>query len=96
MPSKTYFVYILTNSLKTVLYIGVTNDLVRRIEQHRQKDGSGFSAAYQTTKLIYYEETADILSAIQREKQLKGLLRRKKEELIRQMNPRWDDLVEQF
>ncbi|MEO5927701.1 MAG: GIY-YIG nuclease family protein [Patescibacteria group bacterium] len=94
--TKVYYIYIVTNHLQTALYIGMTNNLLRRIEEHRLKVVPGFSNAYQTSKLVYYEETSDVLSAIQREKQLKGLLRRKKEALIASMNPFWKDLSEEF
>ncbi|MFZ2804643.1 MAG: GIY-YIG nuclease family protein [Patescibacteria group bacterium] len=94
MDEKMYYVYILTNSLKTVLYIGMTNDLSRRLQEHRSKIVPGFSSDYQTTKLVYYEQTGDVLSAIGYEKRLKGLLRWKKEKLIETMNPRWEDLTD--
>jgi len=96
MGQKSYFVYILTNHLKTVLYVGVTNDLLRRITEHKEGRGSEFASRYRLTKLVYYEETVDIYAAIQREKSIKGLLRRKKEALIDMSNPRWKDLSEEF
>lgn len=94
MEPRIYYVYILTNHLRTVLYIGVTNDLFRRLEEHRAGTVGGFSSRYRTTKLVYFEETSDVISAIEREKQLKGLLRWKKERLINQVNPYWNDLAE--
>lgn len=96
MDSKAYFVYILTNRLNTVLYIGVTNDLCRRLFEHQTKNTSGFSAKYQTTKLVYYEETPDVLSAIAREKELKKWRRSKKDDLVHSLNPHWNDLGDMF
>lgn len=94
MGQKNYFVYILTNHLKTVLYIGVTNDLSRRVMEHKERRGSEFATRYQLTKLVYYEETTDVLAAIQREKSIKGLLRCRKDGLINSFNPKWKDLSE--
>ena len=91
---KMYYVYIITNKTKTVLYTGVTNNLERRIYEHKQKLIDGFTKRYNLNRLVYYETTTDIKSAIAREKQIKNLLRYKKEELINQMNPLWDDLME--
>ena len=90
-----YYVYILTNKTKTVLYTGVTNNLERRIYEHKQKQVDGFTKRYNVNELVYYEETTDIYSALNREKQIKNLLRSKKEALINQMNPQWDDLMEE-
>ena len=94
MGQKNYFVYILTNHLKTVLYIGVTNDLPRRIIEHKDRRGSEFASRYQLTSLVYYEETTDVLVAIQREKSIKGLLRYRKVGLINSFNPKWKVLSE--
>lgn len=88
----TYWVYILTNQINSVLYVGVTNDLVRRIEEHRQKLVPGFTSKYNLTKLVHFEETGDVRSAIEREKRLKGWTRAKKNALIDQTNPQWNDL----
>ena len=85
------YVYILANRSRR-LYIGVTNNLVRRIWRHRNGD-SDFTGRYRITRLVYYEITADVMSAISREKQLKGWLRRKKVALITTSNPTWDDLA---
>jgi putative endonuclease len=93
---KQYYVYILTNKFNKVLYIGVTNDLVRRIFQHKNKLVEGFSKKYNLTKLAYYETTSDIKSAIRREKQLKNWHRDWKINLITQSNPEWRDLSEEF
>ena len=95
MPTGTerqYFVYIMTNAART-LYVGVTNDLVRRVYEHKEKLVPGFASRYNLTWLAYYEETSDVWSAIAREKQIKGWRRSKKVELIESMNPRWTDLA---
>lgn len=81
----------MTNHSRT-LYIGVTNDLTRRIFEHKSKLIPGFCAKYNLTKLIYCEQTSDIRSAIAREKELKGWLRQKKINLIENLNPNWDEL----
>ena len=92
---KQYFVYIMTNNSKT-LYIGVTNDLQRRIYEHKNKLVEGFTKRYNITKLVYYETTNSIESAIKREKQLKNWKRAWKIELIESMNKDWDDLSEEW
>ena len=74
------------------LYIGVSNDLIRRVSEHKQKVIDGFTKKYNCTKLVYYEETSDVNSAIAREKQLKNWNRKKKEFLIKTLNPTWQDL----
>jgi len=84
------FVYILTNESKTSLYIGVTNNLSRRLQEHIEGNGGEFTARYKVHFLIYYEEFTDINLAIEREKQLKKWSRNKKETLIRAMNPNMD------
>ncbi|MCY4437430.1 MAG: GIY-YIG nuclease family protein [Chloroflexi bacterium] len=89
---KTYYVYILTNGVRT-LYVGVTNDVFRRIHEHRQKLIPGFTRKYNLTWLAYYEETSDVASAIAREKQIKSWRRSKKVDLIESVNPRWKDLA---
>ena len=88
---KHYWVYILSNRSHT-LYVGVTNNLVKRVNEHRLKFVEGFTKRYNISQLVYYEETPDILAAIAREKQLKGWLRRKKVALIEEFNPQWRDL----
>jgi len=88
---ENYYVYIMTNKSRT-LYIGVTNDLIRRVYEHKNHLIEGFTKKYQITKLVYYEETNDIQEAISREKQLKGWLRKKKIDLIESINPDWQDL----
>ena len=84
-----YFVYILSNWDDSVLYIGVTGNLHRRLFEHREHLVSGFSSKYNTHKLVYFEETSDVYSAISREKQLKGWTRKKKNDLIQKRNPEW-------
>ena len=87
-----YFVYILTNKSNKVLYIGVTNDLERRMYEHKNKMLNGFTKRYNLTKLVYFEVTSDVRSAIEREKQLKNWHRDWKISLISQFNPDWEDL----
>ena len=84
-----YFVYFLTNWDDSVLYIGVTSDLPRRLYEHRNGLADGFTKKYNVHKLVYYEHTNDVYSAISREKQLKKWSRAKKDFLIQQMNPDW-------
>jgi putative endonuclease len=88
---KNYYVYILSNEART-LYIGVTNNLERRLYEHKNKLTRSFTKKYNLTKLVYYETYTDIRNAISREKQLKGWLRIKKITLIEEDNPGWDDL----
>jgi putative endonuclease len=92
---KRYYVYIMTNRSGT-LYTGVTNDLTRRIAEHKQGTGSTFTTRYRITRLLYMEETDDIHAAIAREKQLKGWTRAKKLALIAAKNPKWVDLWEEI
>ena len=82
----------MTNKTNKVLYTGVTNDLNRRVYEHKEKQAEGFTKQYNVDKLVYYEVCEDIESAILREKQIKGWLRRKKIALIESMNPEWRDL----
>jgi len=88
---KSYYVYIMTNKSGT-LYTGVTNNLARRIVEHKQGKGSQFTTRYHITCLLHFEETRDVHAALAREKQLKGWTRAKKLELIASTNPQWDDL----
>jgi putative endonuclease len=90
-----YWVYIMTNLSNTVLYAGVTNDLSRRISEHRNKTGSKFTSRYKITKLVYYEGFTSILDAIAAEKKIKAGSRAGKIKLIGSMNPKWMDLYEQ-
>jgi putative endonuclease len=87
-------VYIMTNRYNTVLYTGVTSDLRRRVWEHKTCVGSIFASRYRATKLVYYEVTPSIDSAILREKQIKGGSRQKKVDLINRMNPSWADLAD--
>ena len=89
---KQYFVYIETNYTNTVLYTGVTNNLIKRNFQHMSGIGSGFTTKYKVSKLVYYEIHQDVMEAIKREKQIKNLVRRKKIVLITSVNPYWKDL----
>src|SRR4051812_49683592 len=88
---KTYCVYIMAGA-SGVIYIGVTNDIERRVVEHKSKSVPGFSARYNLTKLVYFEMFGDVRAAISREKELKGWVRRRKVALIESMNPQWGDL----
>lgn len=92
--SREYFVYILTNKSNEVFYIGVTNNLKRRMYEHKNKLVAGFTKKYNIAKLVYFEATNDIYSAIKREKQLKNWHRDWKINLINTFNPGWRDLSE--
>ena len=94
--NKQFYVYIMTNNRNTVLYIGVTNDLKRRVYEHKEKLANGFTKKYNITKLIYYEVFEDIENAILREKQLKAGSRQKKVQLVNNMNKEWCDLYEEL
>ena len=94
MKQKEYCVYIMTNRVNTVLYTGVTNDLLRRVHEHQSNAVEGFTSRYRLHKLVYFEVTNDINAAIQREKQIKGGSRQKKIALVNAMNPEWRDLSE--
>lgn len=89
---KTYFVYILASEKNGTLYIGVTSDLKRRVWEHKNKAVEGFLGKYEISKLVYFEETADVNSAILREKQMKKWERAWKIQLIEKSNPGWKDL----
>ena len=90
---KTYYVYIMTNR-KGTLYTGVTNDLQRRVHEHKTKKVKGFTEKYNIDRLIYYEETDDVTMAIEREKEIKGWTRKKKIALMKKTNPEFKDLSE--
>ena len=92
---RQYFVYMLTNKSGT-LYVGVTNNLERRIWEHKNSLVEGFTKKYKINRLVYYEDTNDVLAAITREKQLKGWRRDKKIALIEAANPEWKDLSEDW
>lgn len=89
---KQYYIYIMTNVKHSVLYTGVTNDLKKRVYQHKSKLADGFTKRYNTTKLVYYEVFESIENAILREKQIKGGSRQRKIDLIDSMNKDWIDL----
>ena len=90
-----YYVYLLTNEKGNVIYTGVTNDLLRRVYEHKNHlDKGSFTAQYNIEKLVYYEITTDIESAISREKQIKGWNRKRKNKLVESKNPEWKDLYE--
>jgi len=91
--ARQFYVYIMTNRTNNVLYTGVTNDLERRVWQHKLGEGGGFTSKYHVTKLVYYEMTEDAIAAITREKQIKAGSRKKKVSLIESMNPGWEDLM---
>ena len=91
-----YYVYFLTNWDDSVLYIGVTNNLPRRLHEHRNGLVDGFTKKYNVHKLVYYEYTNDVYSAISREKQLKKWTRAKKNDLVVKENPEWRDLSQQW
>ena len=96
MPDGQYYVYILANRTNVALYIGVTNDLKRRVYEHKQKLAKGFSEKYDIDKLVYYEILDDPENAIIREKRLKGGSRAKKNRLVESLNPQWRDLYDEL
>ena len=89
---RNYYVYILANWNNRVLYVGVTSDLTRRIYEHKNKIVKGFTEKYNVYKLVYFQETADVLAAITREKEIKRWRRDKKDVLVSSINPEWKDL----
>ncbi|MCB0751240.1 MAG: GIY-YIG nuclease family protein [Ignavibacteriae bacterium] len=89
---KQYYVYILASKKNGMLYIGVTNNLARRIYEHKNKIFKGFSSKYNCTKLVYFESSTEIISIINREKEIKKWRREKKNTLIASINPNWNDL----
>jgi putative endonuclease len=91
MHNNQYYVYIMTN-ITGMLYVGITNNIERRVFEHKAKLISGFTKRYNINKLVYFETTVDVEAAIEREKQIKGWLRRKKVVLINSANPEWKDL----
>ena len=92
---EQYYVYLMTNKSRT-LYTGITNNLERRVYEHKNKLIEGFTKKYNITKLVYYEISNDVEAAITREKQIKGWLRRKKIALIESVNPQWKDLSKEW
>ena len=93
---RTYYIYIMASKKNGALYLGVTNDLVRRVWQHKNDIHDGFTKKYNVNRLVYYEETNDIESAISREKRLKKWNREWKEKLITDFNPGWIDLAKEL
>lgn len=89
----TYFVYIMTNYKNTVLYTGITNNITRRVFEHKNKLIPGFTAKYNINKLVYIEQFNNPSDAINNEKKIKGWIRKKKINLIESSNPKWDDLA---
>ena len=96
IKDKQYFIYIITNKYNNVLYTGVTNNLLRRVTEHKLGKGGSFTKKYKLYKLVYYECGDDIELAIQREKEIKGGSRKKKVELVNSINPDWEDLFEKY
>ena len=92
MNNTLFYTYIITNKNNTVLYLGFTDNLKRRINQHKSKSSKGFSGKYNTEKLVWFESTQYVENAIKREKQIKKWNREWKENLINDMNPKWEDL----
>ncbi|MDC0000343.1 GIY-YIG nuclease family protein [Porticoccaceae bacterium] len=90
---KQYYVYILTNQSNKVMYIGSSSNLEARIYQHKQKSIPGFTAKYNVNKLVYFEVTNDPYSAVTRERELKGWVRARKNQLVETTNPGWEELV---
>ncbi len=96
MKDRAYFVYIMTNARNTVLYTGVTNDLYRRVMEHKAGKGGNFTSKYKVSKLVYYESGDNVQMAILREKQIKAGSRQKKIDLINGFNPEWKDLINEY
>ncbi|MFA6522245.1 MAG: GIY-YIG nuclease family protein [Patescibacteria group bacterium] len=93
---REFYVYILTNPAHTVLYTGVTNDLLRRVQEHRAKKIEGFTKKYNLKKLVYFDVCEGPTTAIEAEKRIKGWKRNKKEALINSLNPEWKDLYDEL
>lgn len=89
---RAYYVYLLTSQNNRVMYVGVTNDLKRRVYEHKSNLIKGFTKKYNVNKLVYYEQTDDVFAALNREKEIKKWRREKKNALVKQVNPGWDDL----
>ena len=92
----SYYVYLMTNWNNKVMYLGVTNDLERRVYEHKNKLIKGFTDKYNVNKLVYFEDTSDVAAAITREKEIKKWRREKKNALVKKVNPDWKDLSEAF
>ncbi|MEO8512219.1 MAG: GIY-YIG nuclease family protein [Ignavibacteria bacterium] len=96
MNSRTYYVYILASSKNGTLYTGFTNDLLRRVYEHKKKYNKGFSERYYVDKLVYFEQTDDVYAAISREKNIKKWYRKWKIKTIEEFNPEWKDLFYEY
>ena len=96
MTDKAYYVYLLTNWNNKVVYVGMTNDLQRRIFEHKEKQVKGFTEKYNVHKLVYYEQTPEVEVALNREKEIKKWRREKKNKLVENANPQWRDLIDDF
>ena len=96
MSTNDYCVYIMTNKNNTVLYTGVTNNLLRRVAEHKTGKGGSFTSKYKIIKLVYFECGDDVNAAIDREKQIKGGSRQSKIDMINEMNPEWKDLYDEL
>ena len=96
MPPRTFYVYIMASKKNGTLYIGMTNNLVRRVYEHKTNMNEGFTQKYGVHRLVYYESTNDVTAAITREKQMKKWKREWKINLIEERNPNWDDLSDGF
>ena len=96
MRQHNYYVYILTNWNHKVMYVGMTNDLERRLYEHKNKLIEGFTKRYNINTLVYYEHTTDVFEAIAREKEIKKWRREKKNKLVEEMNPDWKDLSKEW
>ena len=92
VEEHAYYVYLLTSKNNRVMYVGVTNDLARRVYEHQNKLVKGFTEKYNVNKLVYYEQTSDVFTALSREKEIKKWRREKKNALVVQSNPDWNDL----
>ena len=93
MPRHKYYVYILTNWNNKVMYVGMTNNIERRILEHKNKLIGGFTKKYNVTKLVYYEVFDDVKRCIEREKEIKGWRREKKNKLVEKVNPKWKEII---
>ena len=93
---RQYYIYMMTNKTNTTLYAGITGSLTKRVWQHKNKVADGFTSKYNITKLVYYEIAEEPMVAIAREKAIKNLVRRKKNQLINQINPEWKDLYDEI
>ena len=95
MDRMEYYVYILENKLNTAIYTGVTRDLIRRVYEHKKHmDPNSYTAKFDITKLVYFESTSDVKAAIEREKQIKGWNRKRKNKLVESKNPSWAELYD--